>query len=349
MIALNATRIPGNTAINLAGIAPDGGTNTAIAPVEVPNRGKVKKKRRFEALGLTTGQLLFNFEDVAQMPYETWLDGLVFERVAKARLACQLSVQDVKDTIPSSQDVIDWLGKNTSPSSQPFKAFTDAFEHAGADATDLRVARKTIDLCRKTPNWLPFVPCRQPAQESIGPIKADTGAALTRLDTASEFVWVLAQWGLYHLADHGVRPGKVVWWLIGVLAFFLLVFRGLLKIVGFKPKERDKTKGQAKTLRPWHLGWLFMFDRLLPLYKIREEHYAIETYYRRATRAEIAAKRSAADPPYEMSSIWKRSWVYPVPEQEKERAEKWLVALRIIGAILAIFLLAAVNALTARG
>jgi hypothetical protein len=349
VIALNATRIPGNAAINLAGISSDGKTNTAIAPVDAQSRDKVKKKRRFEALGLTSGELLFNFEDVAQMPYETWLDGLVFERVAKARLACKLAVQDVKDTLPSSKEVIDWLVKNTAPSSQPFKAFTDAFEHAGADASDLRVERKTIDLCRKTPSWLPFVPCRQPAPEGTGPLKADTGAAVTRLDAASEFVWVLAQWGLYHLADHGVRPGKVVWWLLGVLAFFLIVFRRLLKIVGFKPKEKDKTKGHAKTSRPWNLGPLFLFDRLLPLYKIREEHYAIDTYFRKATRAEIAEKRSAADPPYQMSYFWTKSWVYPVSEHEKERAEKWLVALRIIGAVLAIFLLAAVNALTARG
>jgi hypothetical protein len=41
----------------------------------------------------------------------------------------------------------------------------------------------------------------------------------------------------------------------------------------------------------------------------------------------------------------KNCFVCPVGDDEKARAEKWLVVLRVIGAVLSIFLLAAVNAL----
>jgi hypothetical protein len=135
-----------------------------------------------------------------------------------------------------------------------------------------------------------------------------------------------------------------------VLIAFFAFFWTILGVVGFEPKEKDKGKEsvpQATPAEPWPLTFLFLFDRLLPLYKIREEHYAIGRYYRRATGAEIQAGRDdPARQPQSMSYFFWNVPVMPITEAENKRAEKSLLFLRVIGLVLTVFLLAAINALT---
>ena len=90
---------------------------------------------------------------------------------------------------------------------------------------------------------------------------------------------------------------------------------------------------------------MFLFDRLIPLYQIRDQHYSISKYYRRATRDEL--KTAPADSaPKPMLFLGRKVLVTPATDAEARRIEKWLVVLRLIGAIFTIFLLAAVGSLT---
>jgi hypothetical protein len=315
------------------------------------------------------GALIFDFTDNARR-YVTYLDGLKFNQVHTASVNCEFQRDQEgagtspnapnggvlqQPSLPSVQDVMRWLEKNGSRSSQPFTAFVEAFEHSGADASDLKIARKTADLCEETARWLTFLKCREAppprTREQAAPTvyEASVLDSIWRWITAIPLVLTLGfQWMLYAVAGHGIRPGWAVWWVIGVLGAFFVLFWIILGIVGFDPKEKDKDKEPKPAAPdPWPLTVLFLFDRLLPLYKIREEHYAVARYYRLATDAEIEAGRlGPAQQPEEMRYLFWKLPVIPVTDAENKRAEKWLLILRIIGLVLTVFLLAAINALT---
>ena len=186
------------------------------------------------------------------------------------------------------------------------------------------------------------------------------------------------------IADHGLRPAKAVWWVLAVLLVFWLWFWCKLKIVGFEPKGKDENPPSAdhqdegaadrqapilpKAPEPWPITFLFLFDRLIPVYQIREEHYSIVKVYRRPSAAELArancamagepaqtnaddiqaVKPAVSPPPYPMTYMGMRTLVWPTDDAERERLEKWLVVLRVIGIGLSVFLLAAVNTLISR-
>jgi hypothetical protein len=153
ILALNGTRVSGNLIIDLAGAS---GANMS------PGTAAYKQatgKHKLEAIGVSVGALIYNFNDEAS-PYFTYIDGLNFERIHNAVPACaddmvQLATQV---ELPSTDVVLGWLKKNAALSSQPFAAFAAAFEHAGEDAIDLRVAGRTYDLCQRTARWLPGHP-----------------------------------------------------------------------------------------------------------------------------------------------------------------------------------------------
>jgi hypothetical protein len=157
-------------------------------------------------------------------------------------------------------------------------------------------------------------------------------------------VTIAFNWGLYLLADHGLRPAKVVWWVLGTLILSAAWFWFRLRIIGFEPKRKDDAPPAAAS-EIWPLGFLFLFDRLIPLYQIRDEHYAISKYYRRATRGELKAA-SVATTPRPMVFLGRKVLVAPATDAEARRVEKWLVVLRVIGAIFTVFLVAAIASLT---
>ena len=179
-----------------------------------------------------------DFTDNARR-YVTYLDGLKFNQVHTASVNCEFQRDQEgaagtnpnapnsgllqQPSLPSVQDVMRWLEKNGSRSSQPFSAFVEAFEHAGADASDLKIARKSADLCEATARWLTFLKCREarpPRSREPAPTlkEADVFQSVGRaIAVIPVFLSLGFQWTLYALADHGIRPGKVVWWVIGVL------------------------------------------------------------------------------------------------------------------------------------
>ena len=361
ILSLNGTSVTGNLIIDLWGARSDPAQEARALP----------ETRILEAIGVSMGALIFDFTDNARR-YVTYLDGLKFNQVHTASVNCEFQRDQEgaaatnpnapnggvlqQPSLPSVQDVMRWLEKNGSRSSQPFSAFVEAFEHAGADASDLKIARKSADLCEATARWLTFLKCREarpPRSREPAPTlkEADVFQSVGRaIAVIPVFLSLGFQWTLYALADHGIRPGKVVWWVIGVLIAFFAFFWTILGVVGFEPKEKDKGKEsapKATLAEPWPLTFLFLFDRLLPLYKIREEHYSIACYYRRATGAEIqAGQDDPARQPQRMRYFFWNVPVMPITEPENKRAEKSLLFLRVIGLVLTVFLLAAINALT---
>ena len=96
------------------------------------------------------------------------------------------------------------------------------------------------------------------------------------------------------------------------------------------------------------MGMLFLFDHLIPVYRIREQHYAIGKVYRWATPAETktGSAKAPGEPPYSMVYLKHKFDVWPAGDDALRQVEKWLVVLRMIGVVLTVFLFAAINALT---
>ncbi|RAI38405.1 hypothetical protein CH341_27905 [Rhodoplanes roseus] len=347
ILALNGSKVDGNLVIDLWGDDPA----LRTVPRGHPAFDRVSELHKFEAIGLSATAAIYNFADQVR-PYVTYLDGLRFGRIHKARPACGVDygarlASQVE--LPSVDEVLRWLDKNKAPSSQPFLAFVEGFEKAGADANELRVQRRNLDLCDRVVRWLPFVEGLCPAgkrtlpaespDRSNGTVQAGFGSVVSAV---ADLVGTAFSVMLWALADHGLRPGKVVWWVAGVLLCFWLLFRFGLGVVGFEPSGAPRT-----ATRLWPVGLLFLFDRLIPLYKIREEHYAIAHYYRLASADDAAATDTAADAaPREAVLRGRKVAVQVVDEAVQARIEKLLVALRVIGVVLTIFLLAALNSLT---
>jgi hypothetical protein len=356
IIALNGSKIDGNLIINLWG---DQSSSIGQLTPEHPDYKRVSDKHKFEAIGLTAGALIFDFSDNTR-PYFTYLDGLKFERVHKATPNCtnQSGAKLASQVeLPKVDDVLAWLNKNAAHSSQPFAAFVSAFERAGESATRLRINSKTIDLCEKTTRWIQFIErfcpghrlsyqvAASPQNDPVDQRQTNAVAELGEIfSNTGEVLMIGFQWMLFLLADHGLRPAKVVWSVAITLWIFSIWFWLVLGIVGFEPKREGDEPQANKPPLLWPISVLFLFDRMIPLYRIRDEHYSIAKVYRRATPAEIdAGAHDPEGPPYTMRYLGQKYSVSPASEEDLRRAEKWLVVLRIMGVVFIVFLLAAIN------
>ena len=173
------------------------------------------------------------------------------------------------------------------------------------------------------------------------------------LEAVAEFLLLAFQWMLWLVADHGHRPTKAVWGVIGILIVFWGWFWLRLQIIGFEPKREKAAspqddKAALPAASPWPLGFVFLFDRMIPLYKIREQHYSIMRYFRWASRSEVEQLRAAKQEPDYVRYFGRRFPAVPATADEQSTADSWLALLRIIGVILSVFLIAALNALVSR-
>jgi hypothetical protein len=273
--------------------------------------------------------------------------------------------------LPRADQSLKWLSLNTIGSTQPYTAFSTAFKNAGADATAILVERENQELCARATRWLPreitgrcgvegaerdsdpatnVNQIQLTAQTSPDSAKEgwkQLGGTLKSIPTQlSDFALLAFQGALYFLADHGFRPGKVVWWATLTLLVFWLLFLWPLKVIAYAPKTG--TTGPAASpaatpkLRP--LGFLFLFDRLLPAYQIDAAHYEIESYFKRSALSKIANATTA--PILVRRLIFFNVPVERVTEQgEIDRIESILRLLRILGVVFAVFLAAAVSSL----
>ena len=325
----------------------------------------IRQKRSFEAKGLTAGSLIFDFSEANS--YLMQLDGLKFGRIHSNLANCEFKSESPTGKLnasgssdrphpPTVQQVATWLSRNQTPTSsaQPFTAFAEAFESIGEDATALRVARATKELWDKTTDWwnTPLFPIGW----SVNSLRA------TFLDS----IPIAFQWGLRTVADHGYRPGKAVYGVLITLGVFWWVFWFRLKIVAFEAEQQVETarQGASADQPQWNatkridaapnllpMGFLFLFDRLIPAFEIRKENYSIGTVYGRVSPFFKCFSRQKNQPAninrqvHEIKYLRMRHVLIPLGEPEKDRFKKWLIVLRVIGIAWGVFLLAALNAL----
>ena len=383
ILALHGTKVANNLIIDVG----DSEQKKSLSDPESGKRKELAKTRRFEALSVSMDTLIFNFLADETQDYVTYLDGFKFNQVRDGALDCEYQQPKPEETglaaidkngaakrrriktgvaVPDVKNVEHWLQRNGASSSQPYTAFVDALDKAGGDAVHLRIAQKSRDVCENTIPWLGWTikwfcnkrirsqaaleAYEDPSDRRPRSAVAERASAVVRGGT--DILVLVYQWVLWGLADHGFRPSKALLATLLVLGAFWLSFWFKLRIVGFEPIPKEKSKqhlGEKQSVAGpdiWPIGPLFLFDRLVPVYRIRDEHYSIARYFRGARPDEIPEHRNPGKPPYRMAFFRKNYFVCPVGEEEKARAEKWLVVLRVIGAVLSVFLLAVINALT---
>jgi hypothetical protein len=324
-----------------------------------PSDQATEPARSFEALGLETNSLIFNFSK-ATHTYRTSVNGLKFNHVyAIPGEPCaydpdiatpkDLAKSHLKDTdtsksqlrFPPVGEVTTWLNRNFVQTTQPFSAFVDAFQKDGEDdaAKTLRIEKATTELCVKARRV--FLKAIVPFCNGIAP-KTVTSSTEPQEETslfqrAYDKVATTLGLALWVLADHGYRPEKVVGWVLLIILISILYSPLVVQVVAVKSAKRD-------IIRP--IGLAFLFDRLLPAYHIREEHYDIESYYKLAAMARRQTRYATA--PIEiqyLEYLWLKIPVVKADKTDVRHVEIFLDVLKVIGIVLAIFLVAAINAL----
>jgi hypothetical protein len=114
-----------------------------------------------------------------------------------------------------------------------------------------------------------------------------------------------------------------------ILSF--LYFWFWIRIIAIKPEKKPT---------PLPIGLTFLFDRLLPAYQIRADHYNIESYLKRVKKSY---------PHGEDFRYMKMTFrVTKADPKTVQRAERALDVIKFVGLVLAVFLVAALNSLVNR-
>jgi hypothetical protein len=318
---------------------------------------------KFEIMGFETGSFFFNFSEARNQPYSLSLSGLKFEHVyATAKNACDYdpdfaasdkakagapNVRQGNDPDPAShsrlplvEEVMTWLGGNSLATTQPFAAFVDVFQKHGedADAKALRIAKANTELCLKAQrvfgsfsDWI----CGGRKEPAAGSQSNDSRSSIARaIGWGNDLASVVFGAVLWLIADNGYHPEKVGWFVVIFICVFFVYFWLALGTIGLLPK--DKT-----IILP--IGTVFLFDRLLPAYQIREDHYNIAQFFKRVP------KKGAPYPDIKTMRYFGKDFsVIATTEAERLQIERSLDVLKIVGLVLAVFLVAAVNAIVSR-
>lgn len=340
-LTLNYTTVGSHLILNFAPRRPGEGSQ---APPDT---------RFFEAVGLEARSLILNFStDVA--PSEMFLDAVRFDRVQAGNVDCPYQQPDlptqwtnqptsarelgagfIRESTtsgpdsrrpPTDAEVREWLKLNQALTIQPFTAFIEAFDRAGQDATALRIARADRDLQIQKDAWMT-------TKESASYYERTT----KHLYFVMRDIWRA-------IADHGYQPIKAWWAIAGLIALAGFYFWGLIGVVGFVSEKRSDVQP---------IGILFLFDRLIPLYNIRQEHYQIKAFYRRDGWSAIGSARRNGS---ELTIPSTKKMIYfgiatnvtEAAENQVKWAEICLDFLRAAGVLLAVFVVATINALVAR-
>lgn len=314
-----------------------------------------------------TGTYVMDFERETQN-ITVSVNGLHFDRVYTANDDCEkaLSPRASKDTRYSGEDdkrsfppklnlpkptaVTKWVTKNSFKGTQPFAQFVHVFEQAGdADAArELRIQGETISVKRSLCKaWGAY--CDQEVVKNAAPATVmaqsvdDSPATLMQLIKGRLFAVMqrieegfvaLIKYTIWFLADHGYRPERTVWFVIGTVVLYWIIVKYLLGIIGFSVID-DATDLTSRVVRP--LNMIFLFDKLIPAYQLRADHSKPMLFYVRA------------DGGHENTKLIKgflsdHEVMEATPEQQR-RMLLCLDTLRWLGLIFAIFLFAAIGRL----
>jgi hypothetical protein len=320
-----------------------------------------KPIRKFEAVGLKTNSFIFNFDEGARV--DRSVGGLVFDHAYSTRAsgvagycaydpnyyslrsgsAGPAPVNMSEMRVPKVDEITDWLHDNCLQTSQPLSAFIDLAKKTGdvTAATELQIKKEDQELGLRIVRLYGIRIFGAQPSSNCGDATPSNYAALAAASPDGLFWKVLgsardtvavAFGGLMRVfADYGYRPQKVLWIALAVLVLALAYLRLWARVVGFRPVKKS-------SIRP--IGWAFLFDRMLPAYHIREDHYNVEAYYKLAFRTSV-------DPQfirYMNYLVWKIPLV-KADDLDKRRVESCLEVLKWVGIGLSIFLAAAINAL----
>ena len=302
--------------------------------VDVPKPVRVSD-RKLSLVNTKIATLFFDFRD-NNKPYQTSIDGLAVDRVyttqrknaggkaatqpgQRKHVGCAARPNEAERELPNSALVLAWLKKNTTGSLQPYLTFTKAFENAGADTTDLKIAKAQFEYEQNYNDY----------QNSLSQ-RWETRTSLTGF-VGHYIVDHLAfgsRWLLGLTVDFGYRPAQVIWIVVMIIALSCAAFWWALRIVAFSPPDSNEV---------YPIGPVFLFDWLLPLYKLRDEHSKIGKFYRKGSGsdAQTVQRFGKNVQCVEATPGWARA------------ATVYLDILKVLGVILAAFLIAAVNALIA--
>jgi hypothetical protein len=321
-ISLRDLKIAGSMNLNIWPLPPGAKKTTSVSKSvgDKSASDEIAERHILRIAGLSVGVLFFDFSDDGR-PYVTSVDRLQIDRVhSSAGFECGEELTRADSRPPDVAQVSDWLTKNKSRSLQPISAFIRAFENAGADSTSLKVTKAQIEFDR-----------------TLSALNATVWANKTSAsffwDEGPRVLWdylrIAGGWVLGLIADHGFRPVKVLLPAFVILVGFWLLLRFGLGIVAFLPDKQTE-------LRP--IGFTFVFDRLIPIYRLRDENYQIVRFYQRGT----GAGQEKSD------YFGCKNVCVPASPKMAHKAGICLDILKALGIVLAVFLVAALNALIAR-
>ncbi|MBI1980476.1 MAG: hypothetical protein HYS63_02720 [Methylocystis sp.] len=326
-------------------------------PVRPVSAGRERKRPELSIFNLQTGTFVLDFE-VATKDVLVKVNGLHFERVYSAKDKCETALspratkekarpRDANDIpqfppslrLPKPEHVTAWVKKNTFKGTQPFAQFVSVFERAGDSdaARELKIQGETTTVMRSFCKSWGFY-CENendnPGEMSnegkqADGLASDIGRAFQRME---DRLVALLQFSLWHLAAHGFRPERVVWFALGILLVYWLAIQ-LAGVVGFSVVD-ERGPGELPRIQP--IGLIFLFDKLIPAYKLREDHSKPLQYY------VLADPKQTAYPFKRFFTVWN---VTEASERQQRTIMFCFDLLRWFGLIIAIFLFAAIGRL----
>jgi hypothetical protein len=349
--------LPERSIIYLNEDVVDGATWLDIKnPMQTVSRRGDRKGPQLSIFNLQTGTFVLDF-DVATKDVLVRVNGLHFERVYSAKDKCEtaLSPRATKEKarprgdndipkfppslhLPKPERVTAWVKKNAFKGTQPFAQFVSVFERAGdADAArELKIQGETTTVMRSFCKSWGFY-CESESDhfgEMSNEAQADDltsvlGRAFQRME---DRLVALLQLLLWHLAAHGFRPERVVWFALGILLAYWLAVQ-LAGVVGFSVVDEARA-GEPPRIQP--IGLIFLFDKLIPGYKLREDHSKPLQFY------VLARPKQTAYPFKRFFTEWN---VTEASERQQRIINICFDLLRWFGLIFAIFLFAAIGRL----
>lgn len=306
---------------------------------------------------LQTGTFVLDFE-VTSNDVLVSVNGLHFERVYSAKDRCETALspratnekarpRNARDipqfppslSLPKPEHVTAWVKKNEFKGTQPFAQFVSVFERAGDSdaARELKIQGETTTVMRSFCKSWGFY-CENEndnpgemfdeGKQAEGPTSV-IGRAFQRME---DRLVVLLQFSLWHLAAHGFRPERVVWFALGILLVYWLAIQ-LAGVVGFSVVD-ESGPGEPPRIQP--IGLIFLFDKLIPAYKLREDHSKPLQYYI------LADPKQPAYPFKRFFAEWN---VTEASARQQRVINFCFDLLRWFGLIIAIFLFAAIGRL----
>ncbi|MFO1103949.1 MAG: hypothetical protein U1E20_13705 [Methylocystis sp.] len=312
---------------------------------------------RLSIFNLQTGTFVLDFE-VTKNDVLVSVNGLHFERVYSAKDKCETALspratnekarpRDAREipqfppslSLPKPEHVTAWVKKNEFKGTQPFAQFVSVFEQAGdaEAARELKIQGETTTLKRSIcKSWGFYCESENDAfseksndiDQSNG-VTSAIGQAFQRME---DRLVALLQFLLWNLAAHGFRPERVVWFALGTLLIYWLVIQ-LAGVVGFSVID-ERRPGESPRIQP--IGLIFLFDTLIPGYKLREDHSKPLQFY------VLADQKQATYPFKRFLKVWN---VTEASERQQRIIKICFDLLRWLGLIFAIFLFAAIGRL----